>query len=219
MEQKENKFEKIKKSPSKISRKKIIFIIAGVVVLGIATFFAQKYIRLYLAYIDFEDYQYYLSQRNEFYGEKHEIKDWSFDRYLQYLDEAKGAEKKALEEQEKLLDVYRQDTVGGKTPEETLAGFVDALKKRDFDLASKYFWLDKQEEWREWLSKADQANKITEIISELESAPENWTEKTHFLGDNYKNYTYTILVEEKEEVVGVELRFNPFSNIWKIKSF
>lgn len=40
---------------------------------------------------------------------------------------------------------YENDTYGGKTPEETLQLFTDALKKGDINLASKYFLLDKQE--------------------------------------------------------------------------
>jgi hypothetical protein len=234
MEQKGNKFEKIKKSSSKISRKKIILIIAGVVILGTAVFFAQKYIRLYLKYMDFEDYQYYLSQRNEFYGEKNEIKDWSFGRYLQYLDEAKGAEKKAMEEQEKLLDVYRQDTVGGKTPEETLAGFVDALKKKDFDLASKYFWLDRKDEWTVKLPEMEKNNEIEKLILELEEIPkisETWgneslrvytykkyfSERTVQLPDGRGGFITKLLPAgdyEKE----IRFKLHPINDIWKIYS-
>ncbi|MEK7143610.1 MAG: hypothetical protein AAB756_02155, partial [Patescibacteria group bacterium] len=38
-----------------------------------------------------------------------------------------------------LDEVYKKDTYGGATPEETLALFIDALKKGDTDLAAKYF--------------------------------------------------------------------------------
>jgi len=34
-----------------------------------------------------------------------------------------------------------EDTYGGKTPEETLNLFIEALKKEDLELASKYFVL------------------------------------------------------------------------------
>ncbi len=44
----------------------------------------------------------------------------------------------AIERYEKLM---RQDTYGGKTPEETLKLFVEALKKEDIELAAKYFSL------------------------------------------------------------------------------
>ena len=35
----------------------------------------------------------------------------------------------------------KNDTYGGKTPQETLEMFIDALKKGDIELASKYFSL------------------------------------------------------------------------------
>ena len=43
------------------------------------------------------------------------------------------ADSKALEAQ------YRADSYGGTTPEETLRLFVEALEKKDYELASKYF--------------------------------------------------------------------------------
>lgn len=218
MEQKENKFEKIKNFSSKISRKKMLIIILGVVVLGTASFFAQKYIRLYLKYQDFQNFQYYLEQRNKFYGENNKVEDWSFGRYLQYLDEAKGAEKKAMEEQEKLLDVYRQDTIGGKTPEETLAGFVDALKKKDFDLASKYVILEEQESFKKELEGHSEEN-INKMINGLDGASNKWTEDTNLTSENFKSYYYKTMVDEREVTVSVEFKLNPYSNVWKIKSF
>ena len=45
--------------------------------------------------------------------------------------------------QERLERPYRQDKYGGKTPEETFDMFLDALRKEDIDLASKYFVLNK----------------------------------------------------------------------------
>ncbi|KKQ23010.1 MAG: hypothetical protein US36_C0006G0009 [Candidatus Wolfebacteria bacterium GW2011_GWC1_37_10] len=38
------------------------------------------------------------------------------------------------------------DTYGGKTPQETLQMYIDAVEKGDYELASKYFIGDKQEE-------------------------------------------------------------------------
>ena len=47
----------------------------------------------------------------------------------------------------------RADTWGGKTPEETLAMFVDALKKGDIALASKYFMLDTNTQSPDYLTR------------------------------------------------------------------
>jgi len=59
--------------------------------------------------------------------------------------------------QEELDEYYRKvdelkasDTYGGKTPEETMELYIDALKKGDVELASKYFdWIDQEKEINE----------------------------------------------------------------------
>src|SRR3990167_10004055 len=61
--------------------------------------------------------------------------------YWRYYGSPDYKELKRLEE---LRDKYMADTYGGSTPEETLQLFIDALKKGDTELASKYFVLDKQ---------------------------------------------------------------------------
>jgi len=50
---------------------------------------------------------------------------------------------------------YKNDKYGGKTPEETYAMFLEALKKKDIELASKYFTLDKQEQYKKALQGVD----------------------------------------------------------------
>ena len=50
--------------------------------------------------------------------------------------------------QKKLEAAYRNDKYGGVTPEETFNMFIVALEKGDVELASKYFVLNKQEQWR-----------------------------------------------------------------------
>jgi len=54
---------------------------------------------------------------------------------------------------------YKNDKYGGKTPEETYAMFLEALKKKDIGLASKYFVLDKQEEYKKALKEIDNNGK------------------------------------------------------------
>jgi len=51
---------------------------------------------------------------------------------------------KALADYNSYVEQFKNDTVGGKTPEETLKMFVAALKKGDVELASQYFSLDKK---------------------------------------------------------------------------
>src|SRR3989344_2512080 len=75
-----------------------------------------------------------------------------------------------MEWEKRYLDALKQDTYGGKTPEETLQMFIEALKKEDIELASKYFIIDTQnlrEEWRKTLEKAGKEGKLVEIENQI----------------------------------------------------
>lgn len=71
--------------------------------------------------------------------------DWKFNKDLKALQQESDRP-------------YLEDTYGGKTPKETLELFIVAVEKEDFDLASKYFVISKQEEWREKLIKGNKEN-------------------------------------------------------------
>ena len=58
--------------------------------------------------------------------------------------DVRKADKMVERFQGSLEEPYKKDIYGGKTPEETWAMFLDALKKGDIDLASKYFAVDEQ---------------------------------------------------------------------------
>ncbi len=77
--------------------------------------------------------------------------EWKFDREMESLKI----------EQEK---PYLEDTYGGATPKETLDLFIAAVEKEDFDLASKYFVISRQGEWRDVLKNAEQAEKIDDFL-------------------------------------------------------
>src|SRR3989344_5070805 len=64
---------------------------------------------------------------------------------------------------------YREDKIGGETPEETFDMFIDALKKEDVEVASKYFVIHKQDDWRESFGKLQgNADYYNAMILELE---------------------------------------------------
>ncbi len=68
------------------------------------------------------------------------FKDWEYRRGL---DESR----KVYDEwQEDFYQRALADTVGGKTPQDTLRMYIEAVEKGDYELASKYFILEKQEE-------------------------------------------------------------------------
>lgn len=79
--------------------------------------------------------------------------------------------KQEKEKQEKYLaDLrrpYLEDKYGGATPEETFAMFLDALKKEDLDLASKYFIFEEQKERKEYFEKVKSVGRWQEMVNDL----------------------------------------------------
>jgi hypothetical protein len=69
---------------------------------------------------------------------------------------------------EKIIEGYKNDPYGGETPEETLMLFIEALKKGDIELASKYYIWDKQEKRLQDLIKAKEEGRLPEIVAKLE---------------------------------------------------
>ncbi|MCX7589835.1 MAG: hypothetical protein N2Z85_02760, partial [Patescibacteria group bacterium] len=101
--------------------------------------------------------------------------------YENYLNPKAKLAKEQQKNYEKYLQMQanyekamKEDTYGGKTPEETLKLFIDALKKEDFDLASKYFVLNYSgivdPKYKEALIKAKNEGKIEKIIDLLSRA-------------------------------------------------
>ena len=75
-------------------------------------------------------------------------------------------------------DAMRADTYGGATPEETLRMFIDALKKNDIELASKYFMLETntqsqdyltRKKWEDGLAEAQKNDKLQKIMTIVEN--------------------------------------------------
>ena len=120
---------------------------------------------------------------------------------------------KYLEWQKNYEKAMKEDTYGGKTPEETLKMFIEALKKEDIELASKYFMLrsdgSTDPKWGEGLKKEKELNTIANIIAKSQLDPSHKSEQSAwFTVDNKEGMAeYTII-----------LRFNKYSGIWKIES-
>jgi len=113
--------------------------------------------------------------------------------------------------QEKLIKElqkpYLEDTYGGKTPEETLELFIQALKEGNIDLASKYFIIEKQEEWRDLLNEINKGNDIDQFISELE-LPKEKEEMEPLVG---------FVIRNKNGTSKYSIRLIKYlSNVWKI---
>lgn len=97
-----------------------------------------------------------------------------FLNFATQIREQRQAEKRVEElagELEKiandLLDKKAADTFGGRTPQETLDMFISAVEKGDYELASKYFVIEKQAEWKEDLSTA---TNVVELLTDIQVA-------------------------------------------------
>ena len=126
----------------------------------------------------------------------------NYDKYFAY--------KAGLEE------AMRADTYGGKTPEETLNLFIEALRKNDVDLAFQYFILkengERDQKWKEGLVKTRDAGKLQEVANSLTGA------KPDLEGRAYeKDYKFNVYKDNEFEGY-IDMEFNEYSGVWKIES-
>ena len=90
-----------------------------------------------------------------------------------YYDQWKG-EKRIDELAQELRRLDKEDyerkmadKVGGKTPQETLDLFIQAVENGDYELASKYFVVEKQEKWEKDLEEVGIAKKLNTLLDPL----------------------------------------------------
>jgi len=126
---------------------------------------------------------------------------------------------KAIEQFYQGLDEYYQkfaeDTYGGKTPQETLDMFIEALENGDIDLAAKYFAMDdnlSRKKWEDGLKQAQQEGRITQIVEELKRAQSNNKE------DSPNYYQFAVFNANGMVKQTIYMEFNQYSGVWKIKS-
>ena len=114
-------------------------------------------------------------------------------------------EQKALRYYADLERQYAEDTYGGKTPEETLRLFIDALKVGDIELASKYFIPEKQEEWLDNIKKVQKKDHLNDMINDLMkvSKSKEDMDSALFVGTNDRNVASLIISMGFNEVVGI----------------
>lgn len=126
---------------------------------------------------------------------------------------------KYLAWEENYKKAMTEDTYGGKTPEETLQMFIEALKKEDIELASKYFMLRENgtidPKWKETLIKTKEEGKLSYIIDILSRTIPDTNITT------LKDSAWFIVYKkdnQKELEADINLHFNKYSGVWKIES-
>src|SRR3989344_3937509 len=156
-------------------------------------------------------------------------------QYLKWVDRYEEAKYKKVYDQ--YIEAQKNDTYGGKTPEETFDLFLEALKKNDAELASKYYIIDNQEKkflkLKEYLVRDGSLNKSVIYFTDVRSKDKKIC---HDL-DNERagcNFEYIYITTEDSEslILGtndrifipkgsegskmIDLKLNPYANIWKV---
>ncbi len=131
-------------------------------------------------------------------------------QYWQYIHSTYYQQMKAVKALEKL---YADDEMGGKTPEETLALFLEAVKKEDFDLASQYAIYGMRDSIKSNLLKIKNGGNISLLIKDLNHTekimtPEFGPDSLDFVIKENDIKKYTVLSMGKNK-----------NGIWKINEF
>lgn len=155
----------------------------------------------------------------------------------------KGVENLANALKQFEIDDYKAamaDTYGGKTPQETLQMYIDAVEKGDYELASKYFIGDRQKEELKSLINAPKENinnilgilRKTEIVDLHEQLSKMYDKenKEYDLSESKEdyikrlfevwNYAEKAWMETDVDGYDFSVRFKKYPNgIWKIVDF
>ena len=110
-----------------------------------------------------------------------------------------------------LAKQYMEDTYGGKTPEETLALFIDALKKGDTDLAAKYFVIDEQEKWRGNLLTIKETGKLPIMLRDAQKL----SNKYPLTDGRNDRFIFEAFNADKELILQADLS-RASNGLWKI---
>ena len=135
---------------------------------------------------------------------------FTFKVIIPYVDKARYEE--SLKE---YLKPYEEDNIGGNTPEETVDLFIEALKKGDYDLASKYFVVDEQEKWKKMFNEATKQQN-EDWARELENEKKNWHKEMQ--AEDRVEFWYNTCFGENERPHSIVLRKN-INNKWKLGEF
>ncbi|MDO8464226.1 MAG: hypothetical protein Q7S46_03095 [Gallionella sp.] len=140
--------------------------------------------------------------------------DGYFSESAKYGQQVEENMNKYTEWEKNYNKAMTEDVYGGKTPQETLNMFIDALKKEDIDLASKYFMLNSvgqvDQKWVDGLRKSKEDGKLQEIVKLIAQAKQTFKDDD---GAVFKLYDSI-----GEIVVMVEIKLNELSKVWKIES-
>lgn len=132
-----------------------------------------------------------------YWAKEHIIDPWRVKKHLAEYQEALEAPAKA--------DVYGST----ESPQETFAMFMDALRKEDFYLASRYFVLVDQDEWYEIFKSVKEEGNYNKMMADLGRAqPRGSVEEG--------NFHYVIFNQDGVSIRSVGFNQNTVNHRWKI---
>ena len=123
---------------------------------------------------------------------------------IYYLNYYNSPEQKALRYYADLEKQYAEDTYGGKTPEETLQLFIDALKAGDIDLASKYFVVEEREKTKNDLATVQNNGGLGDVMGRIQNLSLSKTDndKAWFvITDENRVIKYEVLLSKNQDSV------------------
>lgn len=140
--------------------------------------------------------------------------------YIPWKLEQWGIERQRAEEQaiweeyeatNRALDAaYKNDAYGGATPEKTLELFIEALEAKDYELASKYFVVEKQKETKEDLKVSASRAFIESYVAILSMR------HVVKLAEDGTGSDIEFFDSANEQVHFGQMVLNPYSKKWKI---
>ncbi|MAZ67428.1 hypothetical protein CL652_01510 [bacterium] len=140
-----------------------------------------------------------------------EYKTWQLNKlYREEVLEQTKALAAWKAESERLRNLYKKDTYGGETPEETLQLFISAMKAEDYELASKYYLPEQQEDVYEELAGIDEFSFYLKIL-------ETYDQEGALFQDGV---TYEIEFFKNGEQKHLErFKLNEYTGKWKLEDY
>ena len=141
---------------------------------------------------------------------------------------------------DKILELQKNDTYGGKTPEETLDLYIKALKAGDIELASKYSEISlenielQNEELESFKREIQKDGDLHVVLENMDNIMKKGVKNTW--SSTEVSFVYYYITKEQStstsrvsnqvietvypkgitEHVGVSLQLNPYTKVWKI---
>ena len=141
---------------------------------------------------------------------------WGWQKYRYWQDEkiAQKAEEGIRKWQQEDYERAMADTYGGKTPQETLQMYIDAVEKGDYELASRYFVLDKQERELNYLISLSDNEKLSWFLEKMLKGA--FIESGEYRDIDEKHYRIEIKSDEPNIYYSIIYFFKYPNNTWKI---